>query len=552
MSSAFNRSDDPPNFGVLLFWGLFVVCWLATLGQRALLHPDEGRYAELSLGMLLSGDWVTPRLNGILYFEKPALQYWAGAISFFVFGINEFAARFWPALTGLLSILAVGLTGRRLWGAGQFTALVMGGTLWFAANSHFLNLDTGLTFFLTLALCGFLWSMQDDATAREQRYGLWIAWAAMAGATLSKGLIGVLIPAGALAFYIMTQADWRLLRKLRWFSGMTLFFALCAPWFILVSARNPEFAHFFFIHEHVERFLTHQHGREEPFWYFLPVLLVGFLPWTTLLPRLTLENARRTPGERFQAGRFLLCWALFVLLFFSVSGSKLPSYILPMFPALALLGGRTLATARAASLKKHLVLPLLAWGAASTAYLFVGTLPDDPGTPAEAYRELSLYLSCAGLAFLVGGAMAWRALNSGRTQPGVMWLTAASLAALLLCNTGHDAIGRLKSSKALVEAIGPSLPADAEIYSIRMYDQTFPFYLKRPVIQVEYHDEFTFGQRVEPEKAIPSLGEFVVRWRSAGHALAMMDEDTYNELSRQGVAMKTVYQDVRRRVVAKP
>ena len=114
----------------LLYWVTSVSYTHLDVYKRQLIHPDEGRYAELSLGMLQSGDWITPRLNGILYFEKPALQYWTGALSFLAFGINEFSARFWPGLTGLLSVLVVGLTSRRLWGSGHYAALVMGGAFW--------------------------------------------------------------------------------------------------------------------------------------------------------------------------------------------------------------------------------------------------------------------------------------------------------------------------------------------------------------------------------------------------------------------------------------
>lgn len=538
--------------GLILFWGVFVVLWFATLGQRALIHPDEGRYAELSLGMLLSGDWITPRLNGILYFEKPALQYWMGALSFLIFGINEFAARFWPGLTGILSVLAVGLTARRLWGNGQYAALVMAGSVWVIANSHFVNLDTGLMFFLTLTLCAFLWSQQDDASAAERRYGLWLAWAAMAGATLSKGLIGLVIPAGALFLYSLIHWQWAMLCRMQWLAGLTIFFALTAPWFWMVSERNPDFARFFFIHEHFERFLTTTHGRVEPFWYFVPVLLAGFLPWSSLLPRLVIENWRRQGNALFQSERFLLIWAVFIFLFFSKSGSKLPSYILPMFPALALLLGRTLANARPESLKKHLLIPILLWGAIAGAYLLVDYLPASTNTPAPVVRHFALYLTIGGLGFLICAVLAWRSLSRRQTLPAIMLLAAGSLCGVLSSSAGHDAYGRLKSSKDLVAQIRPHIRPETEFFSIRSYEQTFTFYLQRRVVLVEYTDEFTFGQKAEPEKSIPTLAEFMSRWQSAKEAIAMMDEDTFNDLQNRGVAMKTIYQDVRRKVVIKP
>lgn len=545
-------SDQPSKSALFVFWLLLALAWLATLGTRALIHPDEGRYAMLSLGMLQSGDWITPRLNGVLYFEKPALQYWAGALSFKLFGINEFAARFWPGLTGLLSVLAVGLTARRLWGNGHFAALVMAGSIWTAANSHFLNLDTGLSFFLTVALCGFVWAHQEDARPSETRSAMWIVWAAMAGATLSKGLIGLVIPAGALFCYSVLCWEWRTWRNMHWTSGMLIFLLISAPWFLLVSRHNPEFARFFFIHEHFERFLTTVHGREAPFWYFLPILLIGFMPWTSHLPRLLIDGWRRQPGSGFQTQRFLLVWALFVLAFFSKSSSKLPSYILPMFPALALLLGQTLANTRASLLKKHLWLPLLLWMLAACAYPLSGFLPEDSGTPHSAYASLAAYLSVGGLIFVVLAALAWRALTHDKQLTAMMLLCAGSLSAVLCASQGHNAIGSLKSSKDVVAQIREHLRPETEIFSVRSYEQTFPFYLQRPVTLVEYVDEFAFGQGVEPEKSIASIDAFITRWRAAPDAMAMMQEETFNALSQKGVPMKPVYRDIRRMVVIKP
>ncbi len=553
-----SRSDTWRNSGRgnrtiwIIFWVLFVIAWFATLGQRSLIHPDEGRYAELSLGMLQSGDWITPRLNGILYFEKPPLQYWMGALSFQLFGINEFAARFWPGLTGMLSVLAVGLTARRLWGNGRYAALAMGGSFWVIGNSHLLTLDAGVTFFLTLALCAFLWAQQDGASPAERRYGMWVAWAAMAAATLSKGLIGLLIPGCALMLYSLVNRQWSWWRRMQWLPGCAIFLLLAGPWFWLVSERNPGFAWFFFIHEHFARYLTPEAQRTEAFWYFVPVLLVGFLPWTSLLPRLVHEAWSRRENSAFHAERFLLIWAVFVFVFFSISSSKLPSYILPMFPALALLLGQTLAQSKPAELKKHLWLPAAVWLLVVLAYPFVGRLASSDAT-LPGLQNLGLHLAVGGLIFLSCAALAWHFLAREYTSPAVMLLAAGSLAAVLIGSAGHDAFGQLRSSKRVVEQISRYLRPDTEIYSLRTaYDQTFPFYLRRPVIEVDYRDEFEYGQEAEPGKAIPTLNEFIARWQAAPHAMAMLGESTFSELQQRGVAMQVVYQDVRRMVVIKP
>lgn len=275
-----------------------------------------------------------------------------GALSFAAFGVNEFAARFWPGLTGFLTVAMCGFTARRLWGvdAGRYAALAAGSCAWIIANSHFLALDMGVSFFLTVALCGFLLAQHDGADARASRNWMWVTWAAMAAATLSKGLIGLLIPGATLVLYSLLNWQWAFWKRMHWLSGLGLFLLLTAPWFILVSQRNPDFAHFFFIREHLERFLTTEHKRTGAPWYFVPYLLLGLLPWTSLLPALC-RDGWREPGARLRVGRLLLIWSVFIFAFFSKSSSKLPSYILPMFPALALLLAPTLQRMPAATLK---------------------------------------------------------------------------------------------------------------------------------------------------------------------------------------------------------
>ncbi|WP_166642096.1 ArnT family glycosyltransferase [Paludibacterium purpuratum] len=530
---------------------VFAVIWFGALGHNVLIHSDEGRYATLSLGMLQSGDWLSPRLNGLLYFEKPVLPYWLGALSFQWFGINEFAARLWPALAGFLSIGLVGLTANRLWGreAGNLSAMVMGSSCWVVLNSHFLNLDTGLMAFLTLSLCSFLLAQREDAGQSARRSWMWLCWAGMAGATLSKGLIGIAIPGAVLVLYSLLFRQFAFWRRLHLVSGLIVLLLLTAPWFIQVSLKNPGFAHFFFIHEHVERFLTTEHRRSGPFWYFVPYLLVGFMPWVTLLPPILSQGLRREGRGQMQPDRLLLVWAVFVFLFFSKSGSKLPSYILPMFPALALLAGHLLSRQRPAWLLKHLLVPVLFWLSLLVATFFVQRWVS-PDTPLAVLRPLAHYTALGALTFLLGAACAWRFLALERLTAAVIALSLASLASLTLIQVGYNPYAQLKSSKEIVAMLKPT--PDTEVFSVRYYDQTLPFYLHRDVVLVDYVDEFELGEKTEPTRWIPTLDGFAVRWRAAHRALAMMAGDTYQQLKAQGLPMQIVYQDPRRMVVAKP
>ncbi len=545
------------HFTALLYWAAMLFIWFFALGLRDLISTDEGRYADIAMEMLQTGDWITPRLNGLLYFEKPPLQYWASAIGFSIFGFNDFTARLWPGLTGFLTVISVWFTAKRLWGslAGEYAALVVVSCAWMFTNSHFLTLDMGVSFFLALSLCCFLLA-QDAQESHQQAWWMRACWAAMAGATLSKGLIGLLIPGASLFFYSVINRDIKPWLRMQWISGLSIFLLLAAPWFYLVSVRNPEFAQFFFIHEHVERFLTTTHQHEGPLWFFIPDLLIGLLPWTSLLFVMLIAGWRKTDldGDKksvFNPKRFLIVWCGFIFVFFSISGSKLPSYILPIFPALGLLVAPLLASYSAQALKKHLAVPVLFGLLLSLIYplrhLFhVGDLSS------EVVWQLAVCLSLAGLILLMGAGYAWRAINHSQSLNGVRGLAMASIIAFSVATLGYDGFGQIKGSKAIVEKIAAEIKSETQVFSGGVYDHTFPYYLRRTVWLVDVAGEFEFGKNAEPERWIPNKNSFIDRWQEAPSAVAMMDAGSYKEMTEKKLPMKMLYQDSRRIVVVKP
>lgn len=532
---------------------LFTLVWFASLGTRVLIHTDEGRYATLALQMAHSGDWITPRLNGLLYFEKPALQYWIGALSFKALGVSEFSARFWPGLAGFLTVLAVGFTAGRLWGrANGVRAFAIGGsTTWIIANSHFLTLDAGLTLFLTLTLCAVLLAECAHPTPAARRRWIWAAWVAMAGAVLSKGLVGIVIPGAVLSLVSLWQRDFGLWRRMHLVSGGLIFLALASPWFVLVSLRNPGFAEFFFIHEHFARYLTQVHHRAGAWWYYLPVLLAGLLPWTSGLPWLIGGGNSGTAPTDTLARRTLLAWCGFVFVFFSASGSKLPSYILPLFPALALLLTMRLRDASSAALRWHLLLPTALWVIAlmaSTQSHRLGTA----GMPLQVVAAFVPAVRIGALLFLAAAALAWWCLRRRRITAALVAVALGHFLAITVAMQAHDSYGQLKSAAPLAKVLLPLIDKDTPVFAVRSYDQTLPYYLRRDVVLVDYVDEFAFGQTHEPDKSIPTLDDFVVVWHSLPRAAAYMTHDTWRELQQRGVPMRVVFEDPRRMLVIKP
>ena len=566
MSSAASNAGSPSSRPIwraaipLLL--LFALVWFCNLDMRRLMHPDEGRYAEIAREMSVSGDWVTPRLNGIKYFEKPALQYWITAAAYDAFGVHHWTARLWPALAGFASVSFIAYVGFRLGGVrlGLYSAAALGGSAWEVINAHFLTLDAGLTLWMGVGIGALLIAQRGGATLREERSWMLVAWAALALAVLSKGLIGIVLPAGALVMYTLATRDIRVWQRLHIVAGVGLFLAIAAPWFVAVSLRNPGFFEFFFIHEHFTRFLTDEARRPGSWWYFLPIVAIGMLPWIVVFAWTLRRAWTDAPVERngFCWPRFALVWAAFILFFFSVSSSKLPSYVLPMAPALALIVGRELEIVPE-SLLVRLSLPLIAlmavlWLVALIGYDAIATRLADERQPLSMLLGDGPWVKSAlGVAF-AGGVIAFVALRRGRRTVAVLALAFTTLAAVQLALTGFDKLAELRSSEPLVARVTAqhgALRRDVPFYTVRMYDQTLPYYLGRTVTQVEHPDELAMGLAMEPDKGIASIAEWRRRWEEADQAYAIMQPDDYARLERDGVPMREIGRDPRRVIVAR-
>jgi len=520
---------------------------------RPLANPDEGRYSEISREMAATGDWVTPRLDGIKYFEKPPLQYWATAAVFEAFGQSETTARLYVALCGLATLLAAAYAARRL-GTNEVGAATLAALLaspYFMALATIVTLDMGVTLWTTVTLWAFLLAEQEAGRGGAARGWIALAWVATALAVLSKGLIGIVFAGAAVFFRSVLQRDLSAMRRLRWSWGLPLCLAIAAPWFVAVSRANPEFARFFFIHEHFERFLTHEHRRVEPWWFFLPIVAAGFLPWALALPAAVAHAWRSETGKPFQPLRVAILWSAFIVAFFSASGSKLPAYVLPVFPPLAYVLGHYLAEAPPrrlalwAGLGASLAIPLAALA------LGIDREAKDPWTLAL-YRAAQPWTLAAAGAHLAGGVAGWALLRAGRRWHGLAAVAFGALLVIACIQGGYDELTPRQSGKGVAEAMKPWLAPTTRLYSVGHYDQTVPFYIGRTLTLVNYHDEFETGLRAEPELAIEDLGKFPAEWLRPGDALAIMQPGTYERFRRQGLPMQVLHEDPRRVLVRKP
>jgi 4-amino-4-deoxy-L-arabinose transferase-like glycosyltransferase len=543
----------------------FAVIWFAGIQHRVLIHPDEGRYAEIPREMVASGDWLTPRLNGLKYFEKPPLQYWMTAIAYEAFGVHAWSSRLWTVLSTFLATFFLGYAGLRLGGPalGLYAAAVMASCAGYIVNGHLLTLDGALGAWLTVAFGAFVLAQRDDAAAHERRRWMWVAWAAMAAATLSKGLIGVVIPGASLVLYSLVTRDFAVWRRLHLATGIALYLILAAPWFVAVSLANDEFFQFFFIHEHFQRYLTTAHRRGEPFWYFLPLLIIGMIPWLPVLGwglwRAWRDGQPAANGFSWQ--RFALVWSAFVFLFFSASGSKLPSYILPMFPVLALVAAWLLAAIDPRTLARLTWPTTVAAGVgvvlmAATYGPLLRRFSDDEASlgPALAFGP---WLAAAMATAAAGGAIALFALRRPAPRSrtvAVLAVALSTLVAVQLGVVGYDEFRTTRSSRdilrAAVAANGP-FAADVAFYNLHMYDQTVPYYLRRTTTLVAFRDEFALGQDAEPAKAFATEHEWIPVWDSLAQGYAMMSVSDFERLSAAGFPMRVLARDARRVIVSR-
>ncbi|MBU9518575.1 glycosyltransferase family 39 protein [Burkholderia multivorans] len=535
----------------------FAVIWFTPLGMRHLIPSDEGRYAEMAREMFVTGDWITPRYNGYKYFEKPPLQTWLNALTFAWFGIGEWQARLYTALASFAGVLLVGFTGARLFNplSGFLAAVVLASSPYWNLMGHFNALDMGLAFWMALSLCALLLAQRPGLRPAAVRGWMWVCWAAMAFAVLSKGLVGVILPGAVLVLYTLIARDWALWKRLYLVSGLVIFFAIATPWFVLVQQRNPEFFNFFFIVQQFRRYLTPEQNRPGPFYYFVPVLLVGFLPWLSVAWQ-SVRHALRMPRQPngFSPMLVLLIWSAFIFLFFSASHSKLISYVLPVAPALALIIGAYLPLLGADRFRRHLLGYLVFFVAAAFGIIFLA-YQGDARTPNALYRAFQIWLY-VGLAIAVVLTLvaAWLNRRVGVTAAlaafGAAWLMFGTIG-----GTGHDEFGRYSSGALLAPAVRAELaklPPDTPFYSIEMLDHTFPFYVGHTTIMVHRQDELAFGISVEPNKWVPTVDEWIARWKQDTHALAIMPPGEYDALVKQQVPMRVIARDNRRVIVEKP
>ncbi|MCB2191081.1 MAG: glycosyltransferase family 39 protein [Deltaproteobacteria bacterium] len=488
---------------ILILLAVCAALFFSLGGMRDLWETDEARYAELGREMLDSGSlshWIIPRLNYVIYLEKPPLYYWLTALSFAVFGVGEAAARFIPALFGTLSVLIAFALGRDMWGdekSGFWSGLVLATSLMFFVLSRVILVDMVLCFGIILAVWG-AWSLRAG-----KGWGLYAFWVGCAVGFLTKGVLGPGLAVMSIVLFAALAGEWRLLRRLLDWRGPALFVLLTAPWVVAAALLHKGFITYFFWDEQVGRLLTNQHQRFQPWWYFFVLMPGAFFPWITLLPWCVGRTFPRMEWRKPEARPWLLAavWFLGMFIFFTLSRSKMMHYALPMLPPLALLVGRPLsgvmswprgATAPGGIRASLTVLAALCLVVGLAMLVFPAINPDISYSQAGVILFLGpLFMALLALGVYLTRKRAWAAAIAPLTVFALLVLGAAEVAPTL---------DRLRSVGPLLKPIAAQLRPDDVVATLGDYWHGVAFYTKKRVLVADNWGELDFGRRLDPQR----------------------------------------------------
>ena len=495
------------------------------LGSFGLWEPDEARYAEIAREMLQSGNLIVPHLNYVAYVEKPPLLYWLTTLSFWIFGVSEFGARLPVALSAIAGILATYFFALRAFGRRHaiVAAAILATTPLYALMGQVLTTDMTLTALVTIATFSLYLHREEGGR------WCWIAYVAMGLAVMTKGPVGAAIPIASMLLWLAWRRELSgAIAKFRAIPGLALTMLIAAPWFVAMTMREPGFFDFYFVGEHLRRVFETDYSHSEAFYFYVPVLAIGLLPWSLLVPFLTWRDSPRNPARSF-----CLVAAGFTVIAFSCASAKLIPYILPAVPPLAVLIADGLvscawpaADARAATrppdsrilVESGPMLALLGAGvivAAIAAAQF--------RTPYVMAARPAMY--AIGAILVAGGAVTASMFVARRNSAGLAAIVVTIALALIAGGWARLEAEPMRSYAGLSRKIAERAP-DAAIICYHRYVQSLSFYNRRRVVLVGGRTELDFGARLDPDARdwfLSSDEQMFRRWEQPGPAVIVLD-----------------------------
>ena len=505
------------RFGIRGWFFLVVILGIFfgyQVGNRPFVSPDEGRYVEIPREMVVSGDYVTPRLDGVKYFEKPPLFYWMEAAAIQTVGIGETSMRFIPVLFAVLGCLTVFFVGYSCYSlnAGLLSVAILATNILYYVHSRLIILDMVLSVFMSGSLWAFFLAFVRPGRFKIPKNLLIILmYAFSALACLTKGLIGAVLPGMVVFLWIAATKNWKIIREALYLPGIGVFLAIFLPWHILAAYRNHDFLYFYFIVEHFLRYSTKMHGRYQPFWFFFPIVIGGLIPWAgaTLMALVShLRNIATSITKKDKkvlaidsSACYFLMWVGGILIFFSVSGSKLIPYILPIFQPLALITSVYLE--REKNLKPAIWLSIALFFvlcAAAVVFLYV-------------LKKFPYFFECADFQVLAAAVAGMFLVLSivlvltafAKIPRNFSVFLSVFLAANIMWTLNKAVPYYLEavkpSTQKMAETVRYNWTKDDLVFSYNHFWTDFPVYLGHTTGLINFVGELEFGVKSEPDKS---------------------------------------------------
>ena len=515
----------PIAYDVAAIVALSLAVCMFHLGSYGLWEPDEARYAEIAREMLQSGNWIVPHLNYVAYVEKPPLLYWLTTLSLRIFGVSEFAARLPVALSAIIGILATYFFALRAFGRRHaiLAAAILATTPLYALMAQVLTTDMMLTAFVTITTFALYLHWQEGGR------WCWISYVAMGLAVMSKGPVGAALPILSMLIWLALNRELRgAIAKFRAVPGLLLTILIATPWFVAMTIRAPGFFDFYFVGEHLRRVFETDYSHSEAFYFYLPVLAIGLLPWSLLVPFLTWRAIPRNPARSFCAVA-----ASVTVVAFSCASAKLIPYILPAVPPLAVLIADGLAScAWPHPESRGAIRPpdsrILIESGPMIALLGIGVIiaaimAPQIRTPYVMAARPAMY--ALGAIMVAGGVVTTAMFVTRRTAAGLGAIVVTLAFALIVGGWARLETEPMRSYASLSRAIAQQAP-DAAIICYHRYVQSLPFYNRRRVILLGGRTELDFGSRLDPDARewfMNNDEQMFRRWEQPGRVVIVLD-----------------------------
>ncbi|MBR1735343.1 MAG: phospholipid carrier-dependent glycosyltransferase [Alphaproteobacteria bacterium] len=517
---------------LILITFIFALFFGYEIGNRPFADPDEGRYVEIPREMVVTGDYITPRLNGLKYFEKPPLLYWLQSATIKAVGMNEYSMRFWIvffAVIGCLSVFLVGLTCKSI-STGILSASILATNLLYYAHSRLIILDLVVSVLISGTLWCFFLAFVRKEKIQYRKTIIIAMYALSALACLTKGLIGAILPGFVAFLWICFTNNWRKIREIIYIPGILVFFLIFFPWHVMVCIRNSDFFHFYFVVEHFLRYTTQMHSRYQPAWFFIPIVIVGLLPWTGFA-LVALKNAfiKIKDSENI----FLLCWIFGIFGFYSFSNSKLIPYILPIIPPISYLTAKMLIQTESGATDKNFKIG--AWinaflfGLSFVAFFFAKNSISD--VIAEFPEVITLIIAFAVVILMCVLLFLYASFSRKKIDNAIILYIFLAANMMWILNKAAPFYQAVKkpSVKQIAEIVKINRKADDLVFSYKKYQQDLPVYLGSVIGVVDHYGELNFGNQAEKNDRMISEKELIKLWSGEKRIFLVLTRKDYRQ-----------------------